>query len=243
MKNFKKLLCNVTGSSVITLFLTLLLVGTALAAATYDLLIGDNSTFTSGVGDWTVLDWGVISHEPNDGNAANGALKVTSVKNGNYYSGRIQSACYLIDFANWPENSGQKTIWLSGYGKNVTTAYFDVQLSVFSENDCDDMAPASFAFAPRQTATTWTAFEVGKDMNGLGWTPRSVQVLVLAGEFNGTQAKTYLVDDLKLYSSTPTAITLQSFGARDGAGLAYLGVVPLALVFGVVGVVLYRKKR
>ena len=128
----------------------------ALAAA-YDFLTGDNSTFDTTIGDWSASwpDEGV-SWVATPFHTASGAAKVTSYHDpgaGNLLSS-MESACYNIDYANWPGE--EKSITFSGYVKNESMPSISPSITFYQSANCPFMPQSETGSAI--TSSDWTSF-------------------------------------------------------------------------------------
>lgn len=214
--------------TVVSLLLTLAIAGTALADG-ISLLTGDNSTFTSGVGDWQNLrsDWGFspAAHETADGNAALGALKGVTHDFGfppfSYIRGESQSGCLDIDYTNWPGDT--KSIRFSGYVKNVSTTSIKPYILFVNADNC--VGAAAWEDGSEITASGWTFFSVTADMVDIGssWNPEGIKVGFYL--YGSAANQVSLADDLMLISWIPTAITLDKsvnpITAKPGEAITY----------------------
>ncbi len=225
----------------LTLLLIFLLTGTALAAATYDFLIAENSTFDTTIGDWT----GQVSWTASPSNNASGAARVTSVSEeifpGFYnFNGYMASACYNIDYSNWPGT--EKSITFSGYVKNESMPSIKPLILFHGSADCSGSRTKEGSAI---TSSDWTSFSFTVDMAslGYGWNPASVRVYLYGAPDAADQV--FYADDLRLYSSTPTSINLQSFAAHTAKTRVLAGSWSLlaALALGAVVVVVRRKRK
>lgn len=216
----------------ISITILILVIGSALspvwAQAKQVVVNGDFETDVSG---WSVVT-GAFSRTTTVVHTGNGSgqLDLADAGEGGLYAGDIYQCIDLSgDLADWPVSGAEKYITFSGMVKtdagDGSDAFFWIQF--WANADCSSYVSGQFSSGTANQ--DWT--EERHTME-IPISAQSIRVWVMA-EGTATSGPVY-VDELRAFSSTPTAVTVQHFGVKQVRSMAGVVFVVFLMMTGVV---------
>ncbi len=194
-----------------------------------------NGGFETDTTGWTVST-GALSRTTTVVHTGSGSGQLDLADTGEgLYAGEIHQCIDLSgDLADWPVSGGGKQITFSGMFKTDagggSDTFFWIQF--WATPDCNNYVSGDFSTGV--TNQDWTEDRHTMEIPA---TAQSVRVWVIA-ESTATTGPVY-VDELRAFSSTPTAVTVQSFSMIP----SQTPIVALLTLLMVTAVYLFSRRR
>jgi hypothetical protein len=199
-----------------------------------------NGTFDSDVNGWSNYGTGgTIAYSATMGHDAVGSAMVTNSSGGNTSVGAMQ----CVDI---PTAAGTEYYTAEGWvyvpaGQPANFSYAYIRLRYYPTDDCTGTALGS-NLDSNQISTTDTWQEVERIAQTVA-TAESVQVRLYVRTSGAGGSPSVYFDDISLYDSTSTAITLTSLQARGSGSALPLAAAVVALGGVAAGWLVWRRRK